>query len=59
MTGFYKNMATGDYDGYRDTDVIVSHHPKKNENTKPSARQRQRRFTSEDLRPVGEDDYDY
>ena len=50
MTGFYRNMATGDYDEYRDTENVQ----------KPSKEEKktftQRRFTSDDLRPVDEDD---
>ena len=58
MTGFYRNMATGDYDEYRDTeDVQSQQHKKKNKQEKKSYTQR--RFTSDDLRPVGDDDYDY
>ena len=55
MTGFYRNMATGDYDEYRDTENVQSRHykkpPKKEKKTFT-----QRRFTSDDLRPVDEDD---
>ena len=58
MTGFYRNMATGDYDEYRDTeDVQSQQHKKKNKQEKKC--NTQRRFTSDDLRPVGDDDYDY
>lgn len=58
MTRFYRNMATGDYDEYRDTeDVQSQQHKKKNKQEKKSYTQR--RFTSDDLRPVGDDDYDY
>ena len=58
MTGFYRNMATGDYDEYRDTeDVQSQQHKKKNKQEKKSYTQR--RFTSDDVRPVGDDDYDY
>ena len=62
MTGFYKNMSTGDYDEYRDTDeVIAQHHMfhKYNENEQKKYDVRQPRFTSEDLRPVGSDDDEY
>ena len=58
MTGFYRNMATGDYDEYRDTEDVQSRQSKR----KPKKEQKtytQRRFTSDDLRPVGEEDYDY
>lgn len=55
MTGFYRNMATGDYDEYRDTENVQSRQykkpPKKEKKTFT-----QRRFTSDDLRPVDEDD---
>ena len=55
MTGFYRNMATGDYDEYRDTENVQSRQYKK-----PSEEEKktftQRRFTSDDLRPVDEDD---
>ena len=55
MTGFYRNMATGDYDEYRDTENVQSRQYKK-----PSKEEKktftQRRFTSDDLRPVAEDD---
>jgi hypothetical protein len=51
-------MATGDYDEYRDTeDVQSQQHKKKNKQEKKSYTQR--RFTSDDLRPVCDDDYDY
>jgi hypothetical protein len=58
MTGFYRNMATGDYDEYRDTEDVQSQQHKKR--TKQEKKfYNQRRFTSDDLRPVGDDDYDY
>ena len=58
MTGFYRNMATGDYDEYRDTeDVQSQQHKKRTKLEKKSYTQR--RFTSDDLRPVADDDYDY
>ena len=55
MTGFYRNMATGDYDEYRDTENVQSRQYKKppKEEKKTFT---QRRFTSDDLRPVDEDD---
>lgn len=58
MTGFYRNMATGDYDEYRDTENVHSQQHRK----KPVKEKKdftQRRFTSDDLRPVGDDDYEY
>ena len=58
MTGFYRNMATGDYDEYRDTEDVQSQHHKKS--TKQEKKTyTQRRLISEDLRPVGDDDDDY
>ena len=58
MTGFYRNMATGDYDEYRDTeDVQSQQHKKRTKQEKKTYIPK--RFTSDDLRPVGDDDYDY
>ena len=62
MTGFYKNMSTGHYDEFRDTgEVIAQHHmfQKYHKNEQKKYVTRQSRFTSEDLRPVGGDDYEY
>ena len=62
MTGFYRNMATGDYDEYRDTDEVSSHYHYSHYHSKKEKKKydvRQRRFTSEDLRPIGGDDYEY
>ena len=58
MTGFYKNMATGDYDEYRDTEDVQSRQYKR-KLKKEQKTYTQRRFTSDDLRPVGDEDYDY
>lgn len=58
MTGFYRNMATGDYDEFRDTENIQAQQRKKNHD-KGKKTVTQSRFTSDDLRPVGDDDYDY
>ena len=58
MTGFYRNMATGDYDEYRDTENVRSQQHKKSTKQEKKTYP-QRRFTSDDLRPVGDDDYDY
>ena len=58
MTGLYKNMATGDYDEYRDTENVQSQQHKKSPKQEKKT-YTQRRFTSDDLRPVGDDDYDY
>lgn len=55
VTGFYRNMSTGDYDEYRDTKEVQSKYAKR----QPSKSQENRRFNSDDLRPVGEDDEDY
>ena len=62
MTGFYRHMATGDYDEYRDTDEVSSHYHHSQNHSKKEKKNydvRQRRFTSEDLRPVGSDDDEY
>ena len=58
MTGFYRNMATGDYDEYRDTEDVQSRQYKR-KLKKEQKTYTQRRFTSDDLRPVGDEDYDY
>ncbi|MBQ5405100.1 MAG: hypothetical protein IIU18_00495 [Oscillospiraceae bacterium] len=60
MTGFYKNMETGNYDAYRDTDEIerpITHRfrtpaPKKGAQTQKHPRD----YRADDLHPVGEDD---
>ena len=55
MTGFYRNMSTGDYDEYRDTEEVT-----KEKFSKHSRSKRPRREEDpEDLRPVGDDDYEY
>ena len=51
-------MATGDYDEFRDTENIQAQQRKKNHD-KGKKTVTQSRFTSDDLRPVGDDDYDY
>jgi len=55
MTGFYKNMATGDYDEYRDTEEVTKEKSqKKTRSTKIRPNE-----NPDDLRPVGDDDYEY
>jgi len=54
MTGFYRNMATG----YRGTENVQSQQHEKSPKQEKKT-YTQRRFTSDDLRPVGDDDYDY
>lgn len=55
MTGFYRNMSTGDYDEYRDTEEVQSKYAKRPE----KKRSENRRFNSDDLRPVEDDDDEY
>ena len=55
MTGFYKNMATGDYDEYRDTENVQSQQHKKSPKQEKKT-YTPKRFTSDDLRPIDEDD---
>ena len=55
MTGFYKNMSTGDYDKYRDTEDV------RNEKQSPKAGKIKNRkpYNPEDDRTDGDDDYEY
>ena len=55
MTGFYKNMATGDYDDYRDTEEVVREKAQK----KTRSIKTRSHENPDDLRPVGDDDYEY
>ena len=59
MTGFYRNMATGDYDELRDTEDVLHQQHKRTPKKEKKTTYTQRRFTSDDLRPAGDDDYDY
>ena len=59
MTGFYRNMSTGDYDEYRDTEEVV-----KGRNTSIKKEDRaiktRRKYNPDDVRPVWDnDDYEY
>lgn len=59
MTGFYRNMSTGDYDEYRDTEEVV-----KGRNTRKKKENRtiitHRKYNPDDVRPVWDDnDYEY
>ena len=55
MTGFYRNMSTGDYDEYRDTEEVQTKYSRRRDRNSPE----DRRFNSDDLRPVGDDDDEY